>query len=96
MPYLRYSARAQHDLQRLFDFLKEKDAQVALKAISEIRASLTLLLRMPETGRPVEDGLREYIIDFGSSGYIALYEFDSILDEIVVFAVKHQLKDDYK
>lgn len=96
MPQIRYSSRAQIDLGRLFSFLAEKDQGVAGRAIKEIHETLSTLSLMPEIGRPVQNDLRELIIDFGSSGYIALYEFDEILDEIVVYAIKHQREDDYK
>jgi plasmid stabilization system protein ParE len=48
---------------------------------------------MPNIERPVQDGLRELMIDFGNTGYVALYYFDELLDEVVVLAVKHQLED---
>lgn len=96
MPQIKYSNRSQIDLRRLFIFLAEKDKSVANLAIKEIHESISTLSVMPEIGRPIQDGLRELIIDFGSSGYIALYEFDEMLDEIVVYAIKHQREDDYK
>lgn len=96
MPQLKYSERAQIDIGRLFNFLAEKDSSVALRAIGEIHESLSSLAIIPEIGRPVEDGLRELIIEFGSSGYIALYDFNEMLDEVVIYAVKHQLENDYK
>jgi hypothetical protein len=46
-------------------------------------------------GRPIENGLREWIIDFSSSGYVALYDLNEITDELVILAVKHQREDDY-
>jgi plasmid stabilization system protein ParE len=96
MPQIKYSNRSQIDLRRLFTFLAEKDQGVANHAIKEIHESLSTLSLMPEIGRPIQDELRELIIDFGSSGYIALYEFDEILDEIIVYAIKHQRENDYK
>jgi plasmid stabilization system protein ParE len=96
MPRLNYSSRASTDLIRLFNFLAEKDVPTAQRAISEIRDALTTLTRMPKVGRPVEEGFRELIIDFGSSGYLALYDFDEILDAITVHAVRHQKENDYQ
>jgi plasmid stabilization system protein ParE len=96
MPHVRLSARAQLDLVRLHRFLAEKDAATASRAIDEIQASLIPLTRMPKIGRPVEDGLRELIIDFGSSGYLALYDFDETIDEVIILAVRHQKEIGYK
>lgn len=96
MPQIKYSENATLDLVRLFNFLAEKNEDTAKRAIQEIRDSLEQLARMPKIGRPVEHGLRELVIDFGMSGYLALYDFDEMLDEVQVFALRHQLEKDYK
>jgi plasmid stabilization system protein ParE len=96
MPQVRLSGRARLDLVRLHKFLAERDTAVASRAIDEIQASLIPLTRMPKIGRLADDGLRELIIDFGSSGYLVLYDFDETIDEIVVLAVRHQKEIDYK
>lgn len=96
MTRLRYSKRASIDLIRLYEFLAAKDVATAQSAIKEIRNALAALVRNPKIGRPVEEGFRECIIDFGSSGYLALYDFDEMLDEVVVHAVRHQKENDYK
>lgn len=96
MPHLNYSERARKDLVRLFDFLAEKDQQLAVRAMREIRDAFAPLRHMPKMGRPVEGGLREWVIPFGSSGYIALYDFDEAQDALVVPALRHQLERDYK
>lgn len=96
MPRVRLSARARLDLARLHHFLAEKDSTLASRAIDEIYASVVPLTRMPKIGRPVQAGLRELIIDFGSSGYLALYDYDEAADEIIILAVRHQKENDYK
>ena len=96
MTRLRYSKRANTDLIRLYEFLAAKDVAAAQDAIKEIRDALTALARNPKIGRPIEEGFRECIIDFGSSGYLELYDFDEIHDEVVVYAVRHQKENDYK
>jgi hypothetical protein len=51
---------------------------------------------MPFTCRKAGDSpfLRELVISFGATGYVALFE---ILDEqeVVIAAVRHQREDDY-
>jgi plasmid stabilization system protein ParE len=96
MSRLNYSSRAHLDLIRLFNCLADKDAATAQRAIKEIRDSLATLSRMPKIGRPVEEGFRELIIDFGSSGYLALYDFDEMHDAIMVHAIRHQKENDYQ
>ena len=53
---------------------------------------------MPGIGAPVPDraGLRKLVIDFGDTGYTALYRYSKNTDTIRVLAIKHQKEDDYK
>ncbi|MBK9440808.1 MAG: type II toxin-antitoxin system RelE/ParE family toxin [Comamonadaceae bacterium] len=95
MPQLRISPRARSDLLRLYQFLASKSLATGGQAIDAIEAALIPLTHMPKIGRPVADTIRELIIDFGSSGYIALYDFDEVVDEVIVLAVRHQRERDY-
>jgi len=98
MPHVRLSARSQSDLSRLHTFLASKDSHAANRAMQAIRESFTPLTYSPLIGRPVEDSddMRELVIDFGASGYLALYRFESAMDTVTILAIKHQLEDDYK
>lgn len=98
MPHVRLSARAQSDLSRLHAFLLEKDANAAKRAMLAIREAFMPLKNSPMIGRPVEDrvGLRELVIDFGASGYLAMYRFEPPLGAVTILAIKHQREDDYK
>ena len=71
-------------------FLAETMPLEAAKTFQLIDDALLLLERHPEIGRPTEDGLRELMISRGRTGYVALYWFDEIRDEVVVLAVRHQ------
>lgn len=45
----------------------------------------------PRIGRPIDDlpdEFREWVIDFGDSGYVARYRID--LDAVTILAVRHQ------
>jgi plasmid stabilization system protein ParE len=97
MPQVKLSPRAQLDIKRLYDFLAAKDTAVASSAVDVIASSFIPLTRIPKIGRKKEGtDLRELIIDFGSSGYIALYDFDEDIDEVVITALRHQKESDYK
>lgn len=98
MPQVKLSARAQSDLSRLHSFLLIKDANAAKRAMLAIRAALVPLQHSPMAGRPVEnrEDLRELVIDFGTSGYLAMYRFEVNLDAVTILAIKHQREDDYK
>ena len=95
---LRLAARAERDIARLYAFLRTKDSNAAKRALQAIRAAFQALARARLIGRPVEDStdLRELVVDFGASGYLALYRFESHLNSVTILAIKHQLEDDYK
>jgi plasmid stabilization system protein ParE len=89
------SNRARDDLVRLHAFLREKDALAAKRAVLAIRDAFAPLQYTPLIGRPIE-ALREFVIEFGASGYLALYRYDAADDTVVVLAIKHQLENDYR
>ena len=97
MPHVRLSARAQSDISRLHTFLLEKDSSAAKRAVLAIREAFMPLKHSHMIGRPVEDNddLRELVIDFGATGYLALYRFEPSLDVVTILAIKHQREDDY-
>jgi plasmid stabilization system protein ParE len=100
---VRLTREAESDLDRLFDFVLERelerdggDLSLAEQAVAAIRAGLATLKTSPFTCRKAGRSpfLRELIIPFGRSGYVALIEMESATD-VVVVAVRHQLEDDY-
>lgn len=91
MSRLIWSPSALRDVQRLYRFLAEKSPEAGRRAVMAIRQGVKILAQHPGMGRPVEDmepEYREWMIDFGSSGYVALYRFDGRL--AVILAVRHQ------
>src|SRR5574337_1079207 len=97
MPQVRFAPGALRDLQRLRELLRPKNPAAARRAGDAIRNSTRLLGQQPHIGRPVENMPIEYsewLIDFGDSGYVALYRIDQ--DEIVILAVRHQREVGYR
>jgi plasmid stabilization system protein ParE len=91
LPQLIWTPRALADVQRLYRFLLPKDPDVAKRAAQAIRAGVQILAQHPHIGRPVEDmepEFREKVIEFGNSGYVALYHFDG--RTAAILAVRHQ------
>lgn len=91
MPRLIWTPPALADVQRLYRFLAPKDAGAEQRAVKAIRSGAKMLAHQPYIGRPVEDmepEFREWLIDFGDSGYVALYRFDG--ENIAILAVRHQ------
>lgn len=100
---VRLTPEALHDLERLFEFVIERelarvdgDLALAEEALSAIKSGLKVLERFPFTCRKAADSalLRELVIPFGAAGYVALFE---VVDRrtVVVGAVRHQREDDY-
>ncbi|QDD67060.1 type II toxin-antitoxin system RelE/ParE family toxin [Herbaspirillum seropedicae] len=82
--------------QRLYRFLAVKNLDAAKRAAKAIRDGVKVLGHQAEVGRPIEDmsdEFREWIIDFGDSGYVVRYRID--LDEVVILAVRHQKEVGY-
>lgn len=96
MPQVRYAPGALADLQRLREFLQPKNPAAARRAGETIINAVKVLGQQPQIGRPVEEmppEYREWLIDFGDSGYVALYRFDST--EVLILAVRHQREVGY-
>lgn len=100
---VRLTVEAADDLEQLFDFVLQRellrhdgDLDMADRALEAVKNGMATLRQSPFTCRKVGTSpfLRELIIPFGRSGYVALFE---VVDQenIVVSAVRHQLEDDY-
>lgn len=91
------SPAALRDLQRLREFVRAKNSEAAKRSANAIVKAVQVLSLQPGIGRPAE-GLgpecRELPIDFGGSGYLALYRQRG--DDVIVLALRHQLEDGYK
>jgi plasmid stabilization system protein ParE len=85
------TAGALRGLARCRRFLGAKNRRAARRAAEAIKRQFATLEAHPEMGRPHIDtpDLRELLIPFGESGYIALYRFDPIDDAVVVLAFRH-------
>lgn len=98
---VRYSAAARDDLKRLYEYLLDRattveDLDLAARALGAIIGSVDSLGRSPFVYRKAGASpfLRELLIPFGNSGYLALFEIDDA-STVTILAVRHQLEDDY-
>jgi plasmid stabilization system protein ParE len=78
-------------------FLAEKNPNAAKKAAQTISYHFSILKTKPEIGRSIDEisALRELIIPFGNSGYVALYRFDEKSCSVYVLAFRHQKEAGY-
>lgn len=96
VPHLIWTPAALADVQRLYRFLARNDTGAARRAAGTIRTGVRILASMPYAGRAVEDAdaaLREWLIGFGNSGYVALYRIDG--DTVSILAIRHQKEASY-
>ena len=96
MPRLIWSPPALLDVQRLYRFLAEKNFDAARRAVKVIRQGVKVIAQQPGIGRPAQDmepQYREWLIDFGDSGYITLYRYDG--KTALILAVRHQKEAGY-
>lgn len=86
-----FAPAAIRDLERLREFLRPKNPAAAERATKAIIQGVQALGELPHIGRPVDEmpeAFRDWLIDFGDSGYIARYRHDG--DTVVVLAIRHQ------
>lgn len=79
-------------------FLAAKAPEAAKRASLAIARQLLLLETNPDIGRPVPDmpELRELMIGFGNTGYVALYRHEPTDDVVLVLAFRHQKEAGYQ
>lgn len=98
-----FSEEAAADLERLFDFALQReldspadDLDVPDRAITAIKQAMAFLETSPFTCRKAAENafLRELVIPFGHTGYVALFEVVSNT-KVIIGAIRHQREDDY-
>lgn len=87
------------ELLRVFDFLLAQDAAATEKARAAVAKAIELLEVFAFSCRKALGGdgnpfLRELIIPFGGSGYVALFEIEN-RETVTFLAVRHQREEDY-
>jgi len=91
MSQVIFAPAAIRDLKRLREFLRPKSADAARRAGEAIRQGVKVLGAHPRLGRVVEDlpeEFREWLIDFGDSGYVVRYRLDE--ESVTILAIRHQ------
>ena len=94
---VRFTKAAKEDLQRLYDFLLKNDLQAARRAREAIGKGMDFLRAFPFSCRkvmPDNPFLREIVISFGASGYVALFEIEDN-ETVTIMAIRHQREEDY-
>ena len=91
-----YSARALDHLEHAFEFFRRENPSAARDAVAAISSAATLLARHPLVGRRLHGDIRELVISFGQTGYVALYRFVPARQEVRILAIRHQRELHYR
>ncbi len=101
---VKLTREAEDDLLRLYDFVLAReldragggDLDLAEQAIVAIESGFATLRSSPFTCRKVGQSpfIRELVIPFGGTGFVALFEISGG-DTVIVAAIRHQREDDY-
>jgi|SRR6185437_711649 len=97
MPQVIVTQGAVKGLERCKKFLAEKSPKAFKQAAKAISNNFNLLEKHPDIGRPCPDipELRELVIEFGATGYIALYRYTPTENIVYVLAFRHQKEVEY-
>lgn len=97
MPQVIITAGAGRGLERCRQYIFDKNPAAAKRAGQCIERQFALLESNPEIGRPYPDviELREMVIVFGDSGYVALYRYQPNEVIVYVLAFRHQKEAGY-
>lgn len=97
MPRVIVTNGAVVGLERCRQYLRQRNPEAARRAAQTIADQLRLLEMQPAMGRPVADmpEIRELVIAFGDSGYVALYRHEAVTDAVYVLAFRHQREAGY-
>ena len=85
-----YSARSLIHLERAFELLRQENPDAAVAAAQAIRSAIDNLGTHPLQGRRIHGDIREVVISYGATSYIALYRFLVPQAEIRILAIRHQ------
>ena len=95
MAEIVYAFSALDDLERAFEYWVAIDPGAARSAASAISQAVEVLADHPLIGRRIDGELRELVISYGKTGYVALYRFLPAQNQIRILAIRHQRELDY-
>ena len=80
--------------EQVKDFIARKIQEGVWRAGDRLPSESELVAQFGISRMTVNRALRELVIPFGASGYVALFEIVES-DRVIVGAVRHQREDDY-
>jgi plasmid stabilization system protein ParE len=90
MAQVVYAARSLAHIGRAFQFLRDENPAAARDAVTAIQTAVDNLAAHPLVGPRIEGEVRELVISYGQTGYVALYRFLVHQNEVRILAMRHQ------
>ena len=90
MATVAYSSRALEHLEQAFETASGEEADNAVAAAEAIRTAVEMLALHPLLGRRLHGEIRELVISYGRTGYVALYRFVVPADDVRILAIRRQ------
>jgi plasmid stabilization system protein ParE len=90
MAQVVYSARSLIHTGHVFQVLRDKNPAAARDAVTAIQSAVDNLAAHPLSGPRIEAEVRELVISYGQTGYIALFRFVVPQNEVRILAIRHQ------
>lgn len=87
---VRYRAQALRDIEKIFDYLSERNPRAATEVMARIRKAAEGLGEWPLMGH---SGRAAGTYEWVGSPYIIVYEVTGTIDELAVIAVFHGAQD---
>jgi len=72
------------------ELLRLENSQAAMDAVVAVRSAVEHMASHPLLGRRVQGDIRELVISYGKTGYIALYRFVVARGDVRILALRHQ------
>ena len=90
MANVEWLTQALADVERLYNFLEDKNPEIAKRAAARIKHGTLLLEDSPHIGRPMpgETSRRELFITFGAGAYVLRYMLEDN-NTVVIIRVWH-------
>ena len=87
MAQIKWLLEAIEDIERLYNFLYDKDFEAASRGAKCILEGSTLLKEVPRIGRPMPDetGRRELFVSFGAGAYVLRYKLENDNRVVIIF-----------
>lgn len=90
MAQVAYALRALDCIERALQIIRDTDPAAAGTAVAAIESAVASLETHPLIGRRLAGEMRELVISYGQTGFVALYRFEIVRDEVYVLAIRQQ------